>query len=139
VEPERRLTPDAAAPLSARAVRPEKTGDETEEVVAYGGYLLSPRVEAPDVDAGPSGVPSGAPSGVPPGALDKETYRAKGKDYAVSSGTSDGGKRIYYEKVIYRDDVFARIHLEYPASEREVVGRLVQRMEKTLKFAKCAY
>jgi hypothetical protein len=109
-----------------------RTGDETEEVVAFGGHAMKELHS--DIDTTWAGAIAEDPSGG-----SKVTYKVREKDFFVVSGTSDGGKRIFYSRYMYRAGEFAAFTVQYPATEREVVGRLVERMTKTFKFTKCSY
>lgn len=46
------------------------------------------------------------------------TYRKKGNDYYIISGTK--GNRIFYHKMIIKQDAFCFAFLEYPKSEKQV-------------------
>ena len=59
------------------------------------------------------------------------SYRAHGSNWAVVSGRS--GSRIFYVKVLTRDDRVLTMEIDYPANKNWRYGSVASRVEKCFK------
>ncbi len=65
------------------------------------------------------------------GRVDKVTYDASGRRWAVVSGYREG--KIFYERYIFRGDLIHSVAIRYPEDERATYDKLVGPVTMTLK------